>query len=256
MEVNNNYVTEAPSLQNTVNLFAGTWASLIPGEGLVTGTAGLFEDGRIDWLVENRGRFDGQTVLELGPLEAGHSYMLEKAGAASVTAIEANTIAYMKCLIVKEILGLERVKFLLGDFDKYLALDNPKVDFLLASGVLYHMPDPLVTLTNMMRNSDEILIWSHFFDDAAMPAEDPRRAAFTGETKIRELDGDTLTYHIRSYGGSNHHGSFSGGIMSESVWMEKHEVVLLLQKHGYQVTLYMEHDGHPNGPAACLYAKR
>ena len=56
-----------------------------------------------------------KTILELGPLEGGHSYMLDRAGAAQVVAIEGNARAYLKCLIVKELLGLPRVQFLCGD---------------------------------------------------------------------------------------------------------------------------------------------
>ena len=39
---------------------------------------------------------------------------------ASITAIEANRRAYLKCLVMKETLGLTRTRFLLGDFVEYL----------------------------------------------------------------------------------------------------------------------------------------
>ena len=49
-----------------------------------------------------------------------HSYMLQKAGAHSVTAIESNSRAFLKCLCVKEICNLKNVKFMLGDCVEYL----------------------------------------------------------------------------------------------------------------------------------------
>lgn len=82
------------------------------------------------------------TVLELGPLEAGHTYMLEKMGARSIVAVEANSRAYLKCLIVKELFELKRAKFLLGDFVAYLKNNTRHFDLCLASGVLYHMQNP------------------------------------------------------------------------------------------------------------------
>ncbi|WP_396595209.1 class I SAM-dependent methyltransferase [Brevundimonas sp. R86498] len=254
--INDNYVSGAPSDQLAIDLFRTSWISQIPRPGLEAGTVPLFEDARIDWLVQHRGGFDGQSVLELGPLEGGHTYMLEKAGAASILGIEANTLAYMKCLIAKEIMGTRNSRFLLGDFDDYLDQTTERFDFLLASGVLYHMVDPIRTLTNMARVTDEMFIWSHFFDDRAMPEGDPRRALFTGETIVRERDGKSLTYRLRGYGDSTVYSSFIGGISPGSVWLEKGETIAFLESHGFAVTPSFEHDDHPHGPAACLYARR
>ena len=89
MEIPDYYVKSAPSVQNTLDIFPGEWASKLPGDLslLNAGQSGLFEDARITWAVEQLGGVTGQTILELGPLEAGHTYMLEKLGAASITAV-------------------------------------------------------------------------------------------------------------------------------------------------------------------------
>jgi len=256
MQLNDNYVDVAPSDQAAVDLFAGSWTSAIPIEGLVSGITPLFQDHRLTWLVDHRGRFDGQSVLELGPLEGGHSFMLEQAGAENILAVEANTLAYLKCLVAKEVLGLTKVRFQLGNFDKMLETTQSRFDLVLASGVLYHLVDPISTLMNMMRVSDEIFIWSHFFDDVAMPVGDPRRAAFTGETLDRELNGNRLTYHFREYEAQSKPIMFCGGIMSGSVWLEKDQVIQLFENGGFTVTVWAEHGGHPHGPSANLYCKR
>lgn len=73
------------------------------------------------WAFERLGCVQDQTTLELGPLEGGHSYMLENAGAEPVVALENNINAFLRRLIVKEILGLEKVRFLRGDFRPFLA---------------------------------------------------------------------------------------------------------------------------------------
>jgi SAM-dependent methyltransferase len=254
--INDNYVSSSPSAQNAADLFADNWASHVPLDDLKTGTIPLFADARIDWVVNHRGRFDHQSVLELGPLEGGHTYMLERAGAASILGVEANTLAYMKCLITKEILNTRNSRFLLGDFDKYLAETDDRFDFVLASGVLYHMVDPILTLTNMMRITDEIFIWSHFFDEQVMPADDPRAVLFTGETVVREIGGKSLTYRLRGYGDSTMSNTFIGGLTPGSVWLDKKETIAFMEAHGFTVTPSFEYDGHPHGPAACLYAKR
>src|SRR5215468_6458704 len=88
----------APSDQNALDLFAGEWSSQPPSDRreLKAGATPLFDDPRITWAVHRMtemGLTDGvrgRDVLELGPLEGGHTYVLDRLGAKSVTAVEAN----------------------------------------------------------------------------------------------------------------------------------------------------------------------
>ena len=112
------FETRAPSHQNAVDIFAGRWASdlspVLPGA--ISGDVPLFAETRPKAAavgLGRNGRLDGMRVLELGPLEGGHSYALEKLG-ADVLAIESNADAYLKCLIAKEITGI-KARFMLGD---------------------------------------------------------------------------------------------------------------------------------------------
>ena len=127
------YTRVAPSNQAMLDIFKGQWSSKMPdATGLETtpGPAGLFEDQRITWAGQVFGGFDGKRILELGPLEGGHSYMLHKAGASQVVAVEANSKAFLKCLIVKQIFDLTNVEFLFGD----VALAQPALEFLYHLG--------------------------------------------------------------------------------------------------------------------------
>ncbi len=142
------YCREAPSPATPFNIFRNSWSSAVPG--FETGSASLFDDVRIKWLEAQLGSFSGQRVLELGPLEGGHTCMMERAG-ASVVAIEANQRAFLKCLIVKDALHLKS-EFLYGDFRPYLEAAQPgRFDFILAIGVLYHMLEPLKLLHDIAR---------------------------------------------------------------------------------------------------------
>ena len=91
--INNYYLTGPPSPQNAVDIFKGAWSTSFPFplQDIRAGTISLFEDSRIEWLMTELGDLHGMHILELGPLEGGHSYMLERSGAESITAIEANT---------------------------------------------------------------------------------------------------------------------------------------------------------------------
>lgn len=253
---NDAYVADAPSAQQTVDIFKGDWASALPLPGVVSGGAGLFEDGRIAWMLDRLGGVAGFDVLELGPLEGGHTTMLERAGARSIRAIEGNKASYLKCLVVQQLLGLEKARFELGDFDAVLATADQRYDLVVASGVLYHLADPLATLINMMRIADRIFIWSHFADADAMPPGDPRRRPMTGEVRVAEHGGERLTYHVRSYLGTHRLSAFCGGRESAAVWMESGEARALLERGGFAVEAGLAQPDHPAGPALCLLATR
>ncbi len=76
------YVHAAPSGQAALQIFDGEWSSKLPPPyDKVSGSSELFQDARIEWMLEVLGGVKGLRVLELGPLEAGHTCMLERAGA-------------------------------------------------------------------------------------------------------------------------------------------------------------------------------
>ncbi|WP_207954636.1 hypothetical protein [Saccharopolyspora elongata] len=70
------YVTSAPSPQNAVDVFAGEWSSQLPAplQHVQAGPLPLFDDARVSWAIECFGGVAGSRVLEIGPLEGGHTY--------------------------------------------------------------------------------------------------------------------------------------------------------------------------------------
>ena len=111
--------------------------------GLISGAApDLFTDNRVTWAAPVLGGFAGKTILELGPFEGYSTYVFGIYGAASIISIEANLVNFLKCLTIKNILNLSAT-FLYGDFIQYMEQTTRKVDVCWASGVLYHMTEPL-----------------------------------------------------------------------------------------------------------------
>ena len=110
---------EFPTDINSFTIFHNSWITSVPGAASITGDIPLCQDPRVQWLIDNKA-LQGMNVLELGPLEGGHTYMLEKIGGAIVTAIEANPQSFLKSLILKNYFGL-KAKILYGDFTKYLS---------------------------------------------------------------------------------------------------------------------------------------
>lgn len=254
--IHDQYVTGVPTPQNMINLVPG-WVSKLPdGVSVDAGQLNLFADTRVDWVMGRLGGVWGDSILELGPLEAGHTYQLIKSGARSVVSIEANQLAFIRCLIVKELLGLTRASFLLGDFASYLAETSLRYDVVWASGVLYHMPDPVSLLVSISKVSDKVFLWTHYVDDDEMPLDDPRRAPIVGEDII-SWRGHDLKLYRRTYFDGPKNANFTGGISSEPAWMEREGILLVLRELGYtEIEILPGDPNHSAGPNFCVLATR
>ncbi len=254
------YVHDTPSAQTAVDVFAGEWTSALPPDaGATAGTMPLWADPRIEWILDRAGGAAGKSVIELGPLEAGHTYMLERAG-ADVTAIEGNSRAYLKCLIVKELVGLPNAHFELGDFLPYLETSERRVDLLVASGVLYHAPDPVRLLTAMARVSDSIGIWTHYFDPSMFehnPGFGKVFAAPHGQVWGSSAGERHLRLHRRLYLDALEFQGFCGGAAESAVWMELDDITAVLTDLGFAHIEIGSNDlEHVHGPCVLLYASR
>ena len=259
MTILDQYVTSAPSPQNALDIFKREWTSELPGElaSLHAGTIPLFEDDRVEWFVDQVGGVQGKTVLELGPLEAGHSYMLERLGAASIVAVEANTRAFLRCLVVKELLWLERVRFLCGDFREYLRTNQTKFDVCLASGVLYHMANPLELISLVAQASDQVYVWTHYYDQQIVSSTPHLAQQFSG-SEPAEYAGLQHTLHRRIYGeaGLGWKG-FCGGDKPFSCWLSREDILNGLEHFGFnEIRINFDDPQHQNGPCLALVAFR
>src|ERR1700751_1079452 len=111
--------------------------------------------------------------------------MLEQAGCASVISIEGNPRAFLKCLVLKEVVGLSRSRFLCGDFVEYLRGCSARADVVVASGVLYHMMNPVELLYLISRVSDCVFLWTHYYDEHALSKRADIRKKLTGSQSAR-----------------------------------------------------------------------
>ncbi|MDM8545251.1 DUF1698 domain-containing protein [Candidatus Venteria ishoeyi] len=256
------YITNLPTPQNALNLFQGEWRSKLPEAYAplkTTGQAGLFEDDRIAWMLQQIGDISGQDILELGPLEAGHSYMLEQAGAASVTSIEANTRAYLKCLVMKEVLELQRVCFLLGDFVTWLRREQvPHFDLSIASGVLYHMKNPVELLELLAKTSDRLFIWTHYYDKEILANNPNIPADKFAQGQETSWAGFQHTLYPQDYQAALNWNGFCGGPETSSCWLPRQTILDALVFFGFKnIQIYGEATAeHPNGPCFSLLASK
>ena len=244
------FVTSSPSAQNAVDIFRGEWASKLPLDGVDAGKAELFDDPRLGRFLQAE-PIGGQRVLELGPLEGGHSSMLQRAGAGSVLSVESNSRAYLKCLIVKEILELDKVRFVLGDAYKFLETDRSTFDLAIAYGILYRLRDPhrlFELLLPRVRSGGRLLLWTHHWSETAERDCATLRGNFTGSRTVDLPDGKRLLLMKHDYGSGFFKRGFFGGNAGYSEWMTRDGILDAASAFGFQPEA-VEDVAHPNGPS-------
>jgi hypothetical protein len=249
------YATEAPSAQAAIDLFRGEWVSRLPSP-LRGGEAPLFDDPRVTWGIEELGPLTGARILELGPLEGGHTWMLERAGAASITAVEAHPKAYLRCLVVKEAVGMQRSRFLFGDFMRYLAETDEVYDVCWASGVLYHLRNPAELIELAARRAPRLFVWTHYYDPEIARSNEFLRKRISREVPATHA-GFAHTQHRFDYGITFDLGRFCGGTAPHASWLTRDTLLDCLAHFGWQVVATgFEEPHHPHGPAIALACRR
>ena len=243
-----NFIKGTASLQNGVDLF--DWTCKIPDPDIVSGSYRVFEsiDPRPSMVIEHFESIKNWEILDLGTFEGAHAFQLEKDG-ANVTAIEAHPQNYLKCLIVKNALGM-KTKFLLGDFHKYMDSFEGKYDLIFASGVLYHMPDPALFLKSMSQITKNLFIWSHYVSSDHANNWDPTFI------EKRNLDGKVYTYYNYEYDPERPDRVYAG-IENKCNRMTLEDIESCLDKYNYKTIKLLENrTDHPGGPAFSLIAEQ
>lgn len=232
------YCVDPPSPQTMLDIFRGHWKSALPSElNLVTGTEQIFaRDPRVVWAQELiPGGFQGREILELGPFEGYDTRLFETLGARAVWALEGNNINFLKCLVLKEALGLN-AKLLYGDFRKFLRACQRRFDVVWASGVLYHSEDPIDLVEQIARCTNCLFIWTHY---STRPFANGRPSQFPVEERkvVQTSHGATVELHKQLYFASGQAGSlplrWAGGSQAHSYWLTREGLLALLRAEGF-----------------------
>lgn len=253
----NVFVTTAPSPQTAVDAVPDAWASRLPSplQDVQAGDTDLFDDQRIRWAFERLGGVSGASVLELGPLEGGHSYMAQQAGAERVVGVEANRKAFLKCLVSKELLGLDRCSFLCGEITEYLRSSHESFDVCLACGVLYHMVNPIELLDLISQRASRLFIWTHIYSDDA--SKHPGLVRQLGPAHRIDYNGVSYDAVRHSYSIDRRLIGFLGGVASHSNWLTRASLIDALRHFGWRdIEIAFDEPFHQNGPALALVAER
>ncbi len=237
------FCTEKPSPQTALDIFKGAWKSKLPGD-LASGDQERFADTRVQWFMKTAGlrTLAGLRVLELGPFEAYNTWQLCQQGATDVTSIEGNTINFLKCLVIKEVLGFP-AKFLCGDFIEYLRASERPCDLVWACGILYHQTKPLELLRLTMNQGRWIFIWTHYFDESVLsthhaPEFEPAR------NEVAVVGGDKVELHFKSYLIDDYEKniplSYESGFRPHAYWLRKQDILRAFELGGFQIRVMID----------------
>jgi hypothetical protein len=199
----------------------------------------------------------GKSVLELGPLEGGQTYALHNLGASTITAVEGNSRGFLKCLIVKELLALDRANFLYGDVVRYLETTNAFFDIIFASGVLYHMTEPLKLLWLIKHHTNRVYLWTHYYDhDLLADALGDQFHTKFGEPITVEYARYRCEAYPQYYGDALDWEGYCGGNAPSSVWLSRGDIINFLRQIGFnKLEIGEENPGGPHGPAFAIAAQ-
>ena len=174
--------------------------------------------------------------------------MLDRAGAKSIIAIEGSKSAYLKCLIAKEVLDIKSARFQLGNFVPWLENDSRRFDVIWASGVLYHMTEPLRLLELLSARTDRLYLWTHFYGDDAVPS-------YVKERKV-PFAGTTVSQYERSYF-MPYRRSSCGGVFTGRAWLRRSDILKALEILGFnRIEIGFEDFAGTLGPSFAIVAQR
>jgi hypothetical protein len=181
--------------------------------------------------------------------------MLEQLGVASILSIEANTRAYLRCLVIKELLKLRKSQFVLGDFVGYLQ-NSKHYDLIVACGVLYHLVNPVEAIAYMSKATDQVYIWTQYYDKNTIDSQPMITHRFQSSAQS-EYGGFRHTLHRQLYQTRLGNPGYIGGSAHYSNWLSREDLIGALNFFGFNdiAVQYDQLDG-VNGPNISLLARR
>jgi SAM-dependent methyltransferase len=214
----------------------GPWITHFVIEGVATGgDYQVVNDGRVQQFLE---RFPNvRTILELGSLEGGHTFMLARhPGVERVLAIEARAANIEKAKFVGSLLGVSNVEFRQANLEQLQLASVGYFDAIFCCGLLYHLPEPWKLISQLPLIAPSLFVWTVYANE--------------NEATV-EIDGLRGREYVE--GGLNEPLS---GLSPKSIWLTLPSLLELLKRSGYRNIEVLEKQQNPNGPAVSVAASR
>jgi len=212
----------------------GPWITQFVINGVASGgDYQVTNDRRVQQFLE---RFPNvRTILELGSLEGGHTFMLARhQGVERVLAIEGRLANIDKAKFIGSLLGISNVQFKHANLEQSQLQSFGYFDAIFCCGLLYHLTEPWKLLSQAPLVAPSLFVWTVYAneDEATIEIEGLRGREYTE-------------------GGLNEPLS---GLSPKSTWLTLPSLLELLKRSGYGDIEILEKSQNPNGPAVSLAA--
>jgi hypothetical protein len=176
-----------------------------------------------------------RTILELGSLEGGHTFMLSRQpGVERILAIEARAANIEKAKFIGSLLGVSNVEFRQANLEQLQLASLGYFDAIFCCGLLYHLPEPWKLISQLPVVAPSVFVWTVYANE--------------NEVTI-EIDGLRGREYVE--GGVDEPLS---GLSPKSIWLTLPSLLELLKRCGYGNIEVLEKQQNPNGPAVSLVA--
>jgi hypothetical protein len=138
----------------------------------------------------------------------------------------------------------------------YLDQNERTFDVIIASGVLYHMLEPLKLLYLISKRTNRCLLWTHYYDEEILRAAygDKFPEKFSGPIAI-EYAGYHCQAYTQGYGDVVLQKNFGGGNAPTSNWLSRDDIIGCLRHVGFsRIEINHENPQQPGGPAFSIAA--
>lgn len=180
--------------------------------------------------------------------------MLESAG-ATVVGVEASKTSFLKCLIAKELLQLRRCSFLCGEAAAYFEGTDEQFDVCFASGILYHMVEPVRLIDLISEHASKLYLSTHYYSADRLAGTLASQHLDHTPTVAEHRGYDHELYRYR-YGTDQHDAGFYGGAQAHSNWLTRDGLLGALEHFGWKDVKLLEDVDYLFGPAVSLTATR
>jgi SAM-dependent methyltransferase len=212
----------------------GPWITHFVIDGVASGgDYQVINDRRVQQFFE---RFpNGRTILELGSLEGGHTFVLARQpGVERILAIEARAANIEKAKFVGSLLGVSNVEFRQANLEQLQLASMGYFDAIFCCGLLYHLPEPWKLISQLPLVAPSLFVWTVYANE--------------NEATV-EIDGLRGREYVE--GGLNEPLS---GLSPKSIWLTLPSLLELLKRSGYRNIEVLEKQQNPNGPAVSVAA--
>ena len=193
---------------------------------------------------------------DFGPLEGGHSYMLEQAGAAEIDRGGGEQhCATFKCLLVQQA-PRPREDASSGSATSCRGWTTTN-DTYRPGGrggrALPRVRPGAGPRRHLSGRRTQVYLWTHYVDFDLMPQTDRRYKRWL-VVEEHDYRGAPYPLHRRAYKKTHSDPKFIGGVHTTTAWIEKQTILEVFGANGYEVEIAHEANNH-SGPSASFFAR-